>query len=375
MSNHAPVLRGRMRVMRTTPTVVFLALCALGNLTTAQETTAQEQEKQAPRTAIERNLEALADPAQRHAAMVALWKEGPPAVPMLAGAVQRGGDAAAPALRVLWQLGGEAAPAAPVLQRALAKAPAPLRDEIALTLARIDGPPCILVSRHEHGEIVQVDFDGKVVRSAKCLSPWGIWPLPEDRLGVVSFSQGSVLQIDWQGLVLQSRKIVNSMTSFVPIEDGDHITTNWDGDGRFARRAPDGTVRWSHTNDAFRSMRFLDEVLVVTRKPPQLVTYSLAGEELRKVALPTPCCGVFPLPDGHTMLTAHSGQILEIDAAGAVVGELKVEGIANDVVRLRDGRTVVSAAAGLFLFAKDGSITWHLADLGQCGPMFVRVPW
>ncbi len=329
----------------------------------------------APRTAIERNLLALADPAQRHAAMLALWQSGSPAVPMLAAVIARDDAGAASALRVLDQLGGEAAPAAPVLHRAMDKAKEPWRSELARTIARIEGPPCILVSLHEKNEVVQVDFDGKVVRRAPCQSPWGVWPMPEDHFGAISFNQGMVQQIDWSGEVKDSLKVIHSITSYLPLDDGGCITTNWDGDGVLARRGADGTVSWSHKNDAYRSMRLFDEVLAVARKPPRLITYSLTGEELRAIDLPTPCCGLYPLPNGNVMLSAHSGQVLEVDSAGKVVGELKVEGFANDVARLRDGRTVVSGVGGLYLFAKDGSTLWHLTDLSKCGPMFVRVPW
>lgn len=364
---HASPVRGTMVAMRLAAAPAFVLLAAVA--------AAQEQAPREPRTAIERHLLALADPAQRSAAMFALWREGPPAVPMLAAAVARGGDGAAPALRVLLQLGGEAAPAAPVLHRAMDKAAEPWRSELAAAIARIEGPPCILLSLNEKDEVAQVDFDGKIVRRAACKGPWGVWPMPGDRFGAISFDQGAVVLCDWDGTVKQNDKVVHSMTSFQPLDDGSRVTTNWEGDGVLARRGADNAVIWSKKNDSFRSLRLFDQVLAVTRKPPSLTTLSLDGEVLNSVVLPTPCCGVFPLPNGHTMVSAHSGQVFEVDADGKAREVFKVQGIANDVVRLRDGRTVVSGASGLLLFAADGKVLWHLKDLGKCGPMFVRVPW
>lgn len=357
-------------------TQIGFAVAALAVHAAGQEV-AVAPKTDAPRTAIERHLQALADPdpAARHAAMLALWSAGPPAVPMLAAAVQRDDAGSSAALRVLWQLGGEAAPAAPVLRRLLAKAKDPRRNELAQTIARIEGPTCILVSRHAANEIVQLDFDGKTVRTVTCPSPWGVWPLPDDRLAVIVFNEGAVRRLDWAGETVGNDAVVSSLTSFMPLEDGGNISTNWNNNGLLTRRDAGGAVRWSHQNDAFRAMRFLDGVLAVTRKSPRLVHYSLDGEELAAVKLPTACCGLWPLPNGNTMLSAQSGQVLEVTANGEVVSKFEVTGHANDVARLRDGRTVVSAATGVYLFGADGKMLWHRGELGQCGPMFVRVPW
>src|SRR5262249_12731945 len=109
---------------------------------------------QGPRTPLERRVLELSMPDKQPAAMAALFAIGAPAVPLLAAEVERAGASSLPALWVLERLGGEAAAAAPVLRRIAQAADGTRRTRLLAVLARVDGPPCILVPCNQSGELV-----------------------------------------------------------------------------------------------------------------------------------------------------------------------------------------------------------------------------
>ncbi|MCU0864231.1 MAG: PQQ-like beta-propeller repeat protein [Planctomycetes bacterium] len=325
---------------------------------------------------LQQHIAELLMPARRSHGIAALLTIGAPAVPLLAAEVERATAAAPVALAVLERLGGEAAAAAPVLRRvAAAAANGPWRDRLLRVTAALDGPPCILVCLHEGNAVVQVDFDGNTVREIKCEDPWGAWPLPGDQLGVLSYKSGKAGVWTWDGTLVESQAVGENATLWLPLDDGDHIRTSWQRDGVLSRVAPDGTARWEVDVSAIRLQHSADdELFVVTRDEPSLRSFTMAGESLRTVPLPSRCHGFRLLPDGNVVLAAHADdKVIELDPAGKVVREFAVAEKPTDVHRLHDGRTVVACGNGLVLLAADGSEQWR-QPLGSCGPLFVRAP-
>jgi hypothetical protein len=127
-----------------------------------------------PRTPLERHVLELSMADKQPEAMAALFAIGPPAVPLLAAEVERGGASSLPALAVLERLGGGAGAAVPVLARAVAAATGARRERLCEVLAGLDGPPCILVPCRQRNELVQLDFAGDVVRRTACTGPWRV---------------------------------------------------------------------------------------------------------------------------------------------------------------------------------------------------------
>jgi hypothetical protein len=325
---------------------------------------------------LQQHIAELSMPARRSRGIAALLTVGAPAVPLLAAEVERATAAAPVALAVLECLGGEAAAAAPVLRRvAAAAADGPWRDRLLRVSAALDGPPCILVCMHEGNEVVQVDFDGNTVRKIQCEGPWGAWPLPEDQLGVLSYTNGKAGVWTWDGTLVESKAIGEGATMWLPLDDGDHIRTAWQRDGVLSRIAPDGAVRWEVDVSAIRLQHSADdELFVVTRDEPSLRSFTMAGEPRRNVRLPTLCHGFRLLATGNVLLAAHNdNKVIELDPDGQVVREFVVAEQPTDVHRLHDGRTVVACRNGLVLLAADGSEQWR-QPLGECGPLFVRAP-
>jgi hypothetical protein len=325
---------------------------------------------------LQQHIAELTMPARRAQAIRALLSTGAPAVPLLAAEVERASAAAPVALAVLERLGGEAAAAAPVLRRTAATAAAaPWRERLLRVTAALEGPPCIMVCLHGSNAVVQVDFEGNTVRSLACESPWGVWPLPDDKVGVVRYDEGKVGIWTWDGTLESSQQGSKNLTAWIPLDDGDHLTTSWKRQGVLSRIAVDGTVRWEVDVSAIRLQQSAaDELFVVTRDRPSLRSFTLAGEPLQTVPLPTVCHGFRLLANGNFLLTAPtSNQLLELDPAGQVVREIAVAERPTDVHRLHDGRTVVACKDGLVLLAADGRELWR-QPLGACGPLFVRAP-
>lgn len=327
-----------------------------------------------PRSPLQQRMVELAMPDKQAAAMDALWRAGPAAVSLLAAEVERAGASAMLALAVLERLGGEAAQAVPVLKRAAAAADGAAKARLLAVTSKLDGPPCILVSRHNDNEIAQLDFDGKIVRSVKCNNPWGAWPMPEDRVGAVDFGGGRIVELDWAGTEVKGTPIHASLTAWRQLDNGDQLATGWQKQGTLSRLAPDNTVLWEVEVEPIRiDLHWLERTFAITRKDPRIVSIGADGKEIGSVPLPCLCHGFRMLPNGNFLLADPAGRVLELDVAGKVVREVKVDGKPNDAFLLRDGRLLVATESQTVMLGADGKELWH-ADLGYCGPMFVRVP-
>jgi hypothetical protein len=330
---------------------------------------------QAPRTALERHVLELPLPDKQAAAMAALFAIGAPAVPLLAAEVERAGASSLPALWVLERLGGEAGAAVPVLRRAAQAADGARRERLQAVLAQLDGPPCILVPCYANRELVQLDFDGKVVRRTACASPWRVWPLPDDHVGAVVFDVGNVVELDWQGKVVAEQKVQTALTSLRWFDDGDCVATSWSNDGTLTRFGPDFAPRWSKHTDVIQLERLFDgDLLAVSRNPARLRTFAVAdGAERSSMLLPAECHSIRMLPDGNLLLATPLAKLLVLDRSGAVLRERRAPGGAIDAVLLRDGRLLVACTDGVHLLGAADEEMWH-AELGRCGHLFVRQP-
>ena len=331
--------------------------------------------RNAPRNELERQLLMLSMADKRAASMQAIWKTGKPAVPMLAGAVKRGGADAEAALQVLIMFGGEAAPAAPILRQLLGDAKEPRRTQLANAIAQLEGDPCILVAGYGSSKIYQFDLDGKLVREVAGDQPWGVWPLPDDEIGMISYGTGTVRRMKWSGEVAATVDVVKNMTSCHALADGHHITTNWSGDGLLARRNSKGEAVWEKKIDAIRSRLHFGELFVVTRKLPKLITFDIDGNELASIDTKMVYHCVRPLPSGNLLLGGRDRKIIELTRKGKVIAEMAAPARVTDIYRLRDGRTVVAGENGLYMLDAAGQTTWKNTKVGYCGPIFVRSPW
>lgn len=353
------------------------ALLSIAAATAQQPERVRLQTGREPRSPLLRAVTELTMPARQRDAMQALWAAGAPAVPLLSAEVERGGAGAPAALSVLERLGGLAAPAAPVLRRAAeAAADAGWRARIEAVLARVDGPPTVLVPLFMGGAVVEFDLDGNERRRVPCGgSAWGAWPLPGDRVAVLDFQQGNIRDMTWAGAQEASHHVFEMLGSVRVLDDGDFVFTSWKEDGgMLARRSPDGTLRWKLAMSAIRIDRhFGDELFVLTRKDPQLRSFTAAGEPLRAVELPLLCHAFQLLPGGGVLLAGAGGGLVELDPDGKTVAQTKHDRKLNDVFRLRDGRTVVAGDQGVAMLGADGGVLWEHA-LGYCGPVFVREP-
>ncbi|MBK8098869.1 MAG: hypothetical protein IPK26_17280 [Planctomycetes bacterium] len=328
----------------------------------------------APRSPLQQRIIELAMPDKQVAAMDALWRGGPAAVPLLAAEVERAGASAMLALAVLERLGGEAVQAVPVLKRAAANAKGPTLARLLAVTAKLDGPPCILVSRHNDNEIAQLDFDGKVIRSIKCNNPWGAWPMPGDHVGAVDFGGGKIAEFDWAGTEIKSTVVHPSLTAWRQLDNGDQLATGWQKKGTLARLAPDNTVVWEIEVAPIRiDLHWLERTFAITRENPRIVSLDADGKELATVPLPCLCHGFRMLPTGNFLVCDPKGRVLELDPDGKQVREVKIDGKPNDALPLRDGRLLIATEANTVMLGADGKELWR-AELGYCGPMFVRVP-
>ena len=257
-------------LLRTLPLLVLATATAQTRISLANG---------ASRSPLEQRIVELAMPDKQIAAMDALWRAGPAAVPLLAAEVERAGASAMLALAVLERLGGEAVHAVPVLKRAAAAAKGPALARLSMVTAKLDGPPCILVSRHNDNEIAQLDFDGKIVRSTKCNNPWGAWPLPDDHVGAVDFGGGRLVEIDWAGTVVQGTAVHASLTAWRQLDNGDQLATGWQKGGTLSRLTPDNTIVWEVEVQPIRiDLHWLERTFAITRANPRIVSFDADGK-------------------------------------------------------------------------------------------------
>jgi hypothetical protein len=357
--------------------VVFALFAAL-----ASAQTTVKLKSNAGKNPLQIAIAELTVPSHMKMAQQKLWQAGEAAVPLLAAEVERGGAGESAALFVLEKLSGEAEAAVPVLQRIVAgKATEPRRRaRIASTLAKIDGPPMLLVPLYLEGAVVELDFDGNENRRVVAGEyAWRAWPEPEDRIGALSYTTGSFHVLTWSGKEVAARTLRKSTGSFVMLDgtpmDGAMIITSWiQQQGQLIRfDAADKDV-WTKQIDAIGVERdFGNELFVLTRAEPRIVWFSLDGAELRSMDLPGMYRKVQLLPDGGLVAASKEEKICVLAPDGTQLSEFVTKGMPNDMVRLRDGRTFVSTNRTVALYAKDGSEVWS-RQLGFCGPLFVRAP-
>jgi hypothetical protein len=320
-------------------------------------------------------------PPRMKAAQQKLWQAGEAAVPLLAAEVERGGAGESAALFVLERLSGEAEAAVPVLKRIVAaESTEPRRRaRIAATLAKIDGPPMLLVPLCLVGAVAEFDFAGNERRRVACEFAWGAWPTPDDQICALSYAKGKLQMLTWAGEEVAARTLRAATGSCVLLDggmsDAEVIFTSWmQRQGELIRCNASDLGVWTKEMDAVRVGRdFGDELFVVRQATPSLVWFSFDGAELRSIPLPDVCHGVQPLPGGGFLAASRSDKIYELASDGSKLSELVTKGKPNDMVRLRDGRTFVSTDQNVTLYAKDGSEVWS-RELGYCGPLFVRTP-
>ncbi|MEZ6037215.1 MAG: hypothetical protein R3F29_07025 [Planctomycetota bacterium] len=351
-------------------------LCAVMPLTAQTRVKLQRNVGASP---LQAAIAELTVPARMKAAQQRLWLAGQPAVPLLAAEIERGGAGEAAARYVLEQLGCEAAAAVPVLQRILADPETKLsrRARVAATLAKIDGPPIILLPLYVDDAVLELDLDGHERRRVAVESPWGAWPMPDDHLGVLSFAKGRVLRSDWQGQQETMRTLEDASGSAVPLDElfaGDLVFTTWKDRGQLICRDAEGKDLWQRDVDAVRVERdFGDELIVVTRANPRIVWFSREGKEVRSLALSESCHNVQPLAGGGYLVSCNTPKVIELGPDGSELRHFVVDADVNDIVRLHDGRTLVSTEKQLIMLDAKGDELWS-KKTGFGGPLFVRHP-
>ncbi len=127
--------------------------------------------------------------------MQELWQTGEPAVPLLIAAIERHGPAALPAMQVLALLGHPAKSALPALRKIAAAGELGLRGPAAFTIAQIGERESVLVPAYMRDQIVEIDVDGKELRTLTVESPWCVVPLADEHVLVASYSQAKVIEL------------------------------------------------------------------------------------------------------------------------------------------------------------------------------------
>ena len=316
------------------------------------------------------------------AAQQELWQAGEAAVPLLAAEVERGGAGESAALFVLERLSGEAEAAVPVLKRIVAaEATEPRRRaRIAATLAKIDGPPMLLVPLYSVGAVAEFDFAGNERRRVACEFAWRAWPAPDDQIGVLAHDTGKLQVLTWAREEIATRNLSKSTGSVALLDgtmmDGAVIFTSWkqQQQGELIHFDAGDKDVWTKPIGPIGVERdFGDELRVLSWPKPRVIWFSFDGAELRSMDLPDVCTNVTSLPGGVFLASSQSGNIFELAPDGAKLSEFATNGMPSGMVRLRDGRTFVSTDQAVTLYAKDGSEVWS-RKLGYCGPLFVRTP-
>lgn len=328
---------------------------------------------QAPRTPLERQVRRLDLPDQRADAMQQLWQAGDPAVPLLIAAAERPGPGALAALQVLAAMGGAARSALPALQR-MAKAGDPaLRGPAAFVAAQIGERESVLVPAYSKDQIVELDGDGKELRTWPMDSPWCVVPLPDDRVLVACYNGGKVVELDAKGNEVRSFPVPENPAAVVRLVTGETIVACFGGKAIVALDA-DGKELWRIGEIEAMDVRGRcnGNVLACLRNKNSVVEYERTGKVVRTVEVGANPMAARELANGNLLVTFDDAKkVVEFDPAGKAVREWTSEHGPCGAAPWADGGLLVTDDHGVGRCKPDGSPIWHV-ELGHTGHPFVR---
>jgi hypothetical protein len=282
-----------------------LLLAAFACLLRGQVTVSLQPGRQP--TALERACMQLGQPESRAAGLRTLVQAGAVAVPLLVAAAQRDDATSLPALRALAAMGGTARSAAAPLAK-LAQGTTQLARAAAEALAAIGERDTVLATDWNGNRVVELDSAGKLLREAAVNGPWSVQPIAGDRLLVCRYQERKVVELAWDGT-----------TTELPIPEGHPIR---------ARRLVDGTT------------------IVALMAPNQVVALAADGKETWRI--PFDARTFVVLENDNLLLLDHEqGKLLEVTAAGTVVGEIETKGKPMSLDRCTDGALLVQFSGDL----------------------------
>lgn len=330
---------------------------------------------QAPRNELERQIVRLELPDQRAAAMQELWQTGEPAVPLLIAAIERHGPAALPAMQVLALLGHPAKSALPALRKIAAAGELGLRGPAAFTIAQIGERESVLVPAYMRDQIVEIDVDGKELRTLTVESPWCVVPLADEHVLVASYSQAKVIELDGKGAEVRSFAVPDNPAAVVRLLTGETIVACFGGNAIVALDA-DGKELWRIGEIQAMDVRVRcnGNVLACLRNKNAVVEYDRDGKVVRTIDVGANPMAARELPSGNLLVAFDDGKkVVEFDMAGKAVREWATEhGPCGAALWTNGGELMVTDDRGVARCRPDGSAIWR-ADLGHTGHPFVRL--
>ena len=142
--------------------------------------------------------------------------------------------------------------------------------------------------------------------------------------------------------------------------------------GRLIEVDGHGRIVWEHrfSSPVAACQRLADgHTLVALTTPPRTVEIAPGGTVLQETVLPAGAGGsaaiggVRRTPRG-TYLCAFPTErcVREVDAGGQILRELRLPHPPNAVIQLRQGNLLVASDHGLFEYAEDDRVVWHLYE-------------
>ena len=226
------------------------------------------------------------------------------------------------------------------------------------------------------GVLWECGADGRARWEMAVAVPVDVQPLPGGRVLVAEYQGAQVTERDRSGKVLWRHAVGSLPTTCQRLPNGNtFLATN----GELLEVTPDGKEVFRHTpagaGSIFRARRLRDGHVLYACESSKVVELDAAGREVRSVPLPgsaSPWASVEPLPGGRLLVGMYGAdKVVELDAAGAVVWEVKVQS-PSSASRLPNGHTLVSSmnAGKLVEFDRAGKAVWERKTKGR--PFLVR---
>jgi hypothetical protein len=215
-----------------------------------------------------------------------------------------------------------------------------------------------LIVEYSSNRVWEAAADGSVRWELRGLSgPMDAQVLPGGRVLVAE--SGTLSERDFKGNVKWEKKLDFAATGCQRLANGNTFVPSY---GAVTEFAPDGSVVYSFKletgSNAIRKMR---NGHIAYALDGEIVEADTTGKKVQSIPLPnhTMYVGLQDLPgDRFVVANSASGRVLEVDAAGKVLWEGKVED-ACGVERLPNGDTLVATNRKVVELNKDGKAVWE----------------
>jgi hypothetical protein len=190
-----------------------------------------------------------------------------------------------------------------------------------------------LVTTGTLGRVIELDAKGNEVWQYNAVS-WSAEKLPNGNILIASYHANQVLEVNKHGAVVWTRPGLNAMRA-KPLVDG--------------------------------------HVLVADFQGKQVVELNDSHQEVWRVQTPDNCFDAERLPNGHTVFCCPN-LIREVDADGQTVRDLAIEGRANSVQVLANGRWLVAnfQKGQVQEYDRAGKIVWSFDEAHPCDAMRLK---